>query len=125
MQTSVSGLIASTVRANTAASNIVNSNVRGTTKGATSFKAGYTPLQVEQTTTVTGGVRTNTVPVSPSSLTVYDPRSPLANQQGAVNIPNVSLPIEFAELNRASHTYKANAKVLKTLDDTFKTLLKI
>lgn len=125
MQTSVSGLIASTVRANTAASNIVNSNVRGSTKGATSFKAGYTPLQVKQTTTATGGVRTNTVPVSPSSLTVYDPLSPLASQQGAVDIPNVSLPLEFAELNRASNAYKANAKVLKTLDDTFKTLLKI
>ncbi len=89
------------------------------------FSPGYTPLRVEQTTTSGGGVRATTVPVSPASLTIFDPTSPLANNQGAVNIPNVSLPAEFGELTRAKHAYKANANVLKTLDDTFKTLLKI
>jgi len=129
IQTSLSGLIASSVRANAAASNIVNSQVTSSLKGSASlrgpFQTGYTPIQVQQTTTRLGGTHANVVPVSPSSLAIYDPRSPLANEQGAVGIPNVSLPAEIAELRKASHAYQANAKALKTLDDTFKTLLKI
>jgi flagellar basal-body rod protein FlgC len=129
IQTSVSGLIASSVRLNVAASNIANAHVKSTPTGRDPngriFEAAYTPLRVEQAPTGSGGVRATIVSVSPASLSIFDPSSPLANSQGNVNIPNVSLPAEFAELNRASHAYKANAKVLKTLDDTFKTLLKI
>ncbi len=129
IQTSVSGLIASSVRLNAVASNIANINVKSTPKGKApdglTFSAGYTPVRVEQTTTGSGGVRATMVPVSPASLSVFDPTSPFANEQGAVNIPNISLPAEIAELARASHAYKANAKVLKTLDETFKILLKI
>ncbi|PCI49341.1 MAG: hypothetical protein COB49_04970 [Alphaproteobacteria bacterium] len=124
IQTSVSGLIASSVRLNAAASNIANSQVKSTPNVLT-FSAGYTPVRVEQSTTGGGGVRATVVPVSPASLSIFDPTSPLANSQGAVNIPNISLPAEIAELNRASQAYKANARVLKTLDDTFRTLLKI
>lgn len=129
IQTSVSGLIASSVRLNAVANNIANVHVKSTPKGTVPsglvFSAGYTPQRVEQSTTGTGGVRATVVPVSPASLTIFDPTSPFANGQGAVSIPNISLPAEIAEMKRASHAYKANAKVLKTLDDTFKTLLKI
>ncbi|MCF8475208.1 MAG: hypothetical protein K9G26_10975 [Emcibacter sp.] len=120
IQTSISGLVASTVRANTAASNIVHSTVK-----SSPFNAGYTPQHVEQSTTANGGVRANVIPVSPTSLSVYDPTSPFANGGGNVDIPNISLPAEIGELTKASNAYKANAKVLKSLDDTFKTLLKI
>lgn len=129
IQTSVSGLIASSVRLNAAANNIANTHVKSTPKGtvpnALTFNAGYSPLRVEQSPTATGGVRATVVPVSPASLAIFAPSSPFANEQGAVNIPNISLPAEIAELTRASHAYKANAKIFKTLDDTFKTLLKI
>ena len=129
IQTSVSGLLASTVRFNTAANNIVNAHVKSTPGASASsggaFNASYSPQHVAQSTTIGGGVRAAVVPVSPASLTVFDPTSPLSNAQGLVNTPNVSLPAEISELTRASQAYKANAKVLKTLDDTFKTLLKI
>ncbi len=124
-------MIASTTRLNAAAGNIANSQVKstpsasGTVPAGLVFNAGYTPQRVEQSTTGSGGVRATVVPVSPASLTVFDPASPLSNGEGFVNIPNVSLPAEIGELIRASQTYKANAKVLKTLDDTFKSLLKI
>jgi len=122
IQTSISGLLASTVRVNAAASNIVNAQVRSRTSASA---AGYAPQRVQQTTTATGGVGAAIVPVSPASLAIFDPASPLSDENGIVNIPNVSLPAEIAELTRASQAYKANAKVLKTLDDTFKILLKI
>lgn len=131
IQTSVSGLLAATSRANVAASNIVNAQVASTPAGqggapttGETFR-GYTPRRTEQTTTPSGGVRAHAAPVNPASLTVYDPASPLASEQGMVNIPNVSLPAELAELSRASHAYKANAAVLKALDETFNALVKI
>jgi len=130
IQTSVSGLIAATARINVAASNIVNSQVKstpspqGATRTGESFR-GYSPQRVEQITTQSGGVQARSVPVSPASLSVFDPTSPLASEQGLVNIPNVSLPAEISELIRAKHAYKANAAVLKTLDDTFKTISNI
>ncbi len=129
LQTTLSALIASTVRFDTAASNIANAGVKSTpgkiSAAGPVFSAGYTPQRVRQTTTASGGVRASVVPVSPASLSVFDPSSPLANQNGAVNIPNVSLPVEIAELQKASFAYKANARVLKTLDDSFRTILKI
>lgn len=129
IQTTVSALIASTVRFNTAASNIVNSQVKSSpgNSGASGpvFSAGFTPQKVIQSTTGSGGVTTSVVPVSPASLTIFDPASPLGNKDGMVNIPNVSLPAEIGELQKASFAYKANARVLKTLDDTFKILLKV
>lgn len=122
IQTSVSGLVASSTRLNVAASNIVNSrNI--STPGADS--GGFIPQQVVQTTTGFGGVQATAVPVSPASLTIFNPSSTLANEQGNVNIPNISLPLEFGELIRASQAYKANANVLKKLDETFNILLKI
>lgn len=129
LQTTLSALIASSVRFNTAASNIVNAGVKSTPGKATAsgpvFRAGYTPQRVIQTTTGSGGVRASIVPVSPASLSVFDPTSPLGNEKGLVNIPNVSLPVEIAELQKASIAYKANARMLKTLDATFRTILKI
>jgi len=130
IQTSVSGLIASTTRMNVAASNIVNAQVKSTPKGTPpsspfAFNAAYNPQHVEQSTTTDGGTRATVIPTSPASLTLFDPSSPLSNGQGFVDIPNVSLPAEIGELTRASQAYKANAAVIRTLDETFKTLLKI
>lgn len=133
IQTSVSGLLAASARANTAASNIVNSQVKSTpalssgaaySSGKTGFQPGYTPKRIQNSTTSTGGVRAHAVPVSPASLSVYDPSAPQANEQGLVDIPNVSFPAEIAELQRAKHAYAANAKMIKSLDETAKILLK-
>ncbi|VAX02051.1 hypothetical protein MNBD_ALPHA03-342 [hydrothermal vent metagenome] len=131
IQTSVSGLIASSTRLNVAANNIVNSQVRsspeaqGTAVAGQTFKAGYTPQRVEQTSLPTGGTRATTISVSPASLSVYDPSSSFAGEGGFVNLPNVSFPAEIAEMIRASHAYKANAKTLSSIDETFKALLKV
>jgi len=133
LQNTVSALISATVSLDTAASNIANSQVQSTPPKAGAVgpvfspgaRAGYAPQRVIQTTTGSGGVRASVVPVSPASLAIYDPASPLSNSEGLVNIPNVSLPVEIAKLREASFVYKANIKVLETLDNSFKTLLKI
>ena len=57
------------------------------------------------------------MPVNPSSLTVFNPNDPVSNEQGFVDIPNVDIAVEFSELIKAKHAYKANAAVLRTLSD--------
>lgn len=126
IQTSLSGLMASTARLNVAASNIANAQVVSSPDSSSSKLLGaqaYIPQRISQSTTNNGGVKTSSLPVNPASLTVYNPSSPLSSQEGFVNVPNVSLVTELTELKRASHSYKANAKVLETLDNTLKSFL--
>jgi len=126
IKTSVSGLMAATQKAKVAASNIANAQVVSSPQSSVGNLAdarGYIPQRVEQTTNKNGGVKSTILPVNPASLSLYDPSSPLSSQEGFVHIPNVSLAAESAELIRASQSYKANAKVLKILDESQKSLL--
>ena len=121
ISTSLSGLLAASTRANTAANNIVNAfNTSTPVGGDTSTAAlrsnrAYVPQRVVNTPQKHGGVIANKVPVNPSSLTVFNPNDPVSNEQGFVDVPNVDHAVEFSELIKAKHAYKANAAVLRTL----------
>ncbi len=121
ISTSLSGLLAASTRASTAANNIVNAfNTARPAGGETSTAAihtarAYTPQRVINTPQKNGGVIANKVPVNPSSLTVFNPNDPVANERGFVDVPNVDHAVEFSELIKAKHAYKANAAVLRTL----------
>ncbi|WP_417317523.1 flagellar basal body rod protein FlgC [Emcibacter sp.] len=126
INTSLSGLLASTSKLSVAASNIVNSRTTSTPKGtfaadltaaALGSKA-YTPLKHGQSSNKHGGVMSYNIPVNPASLTAYSPDDPMANEEGYVAIPNVNDFVEVGEMIKASNAYKANAKVLSTLDET-------
>ncbi len=123
ISTSLSGLLAASTRANTAANNIVNAfNTSSPAGGETSTAAvrtarAYVPQRVINTSQKNGGVTATKVPVNPSSLTVFNPNDPVANEQGFVDVPNVDHAVEFSELIKAKHAYKANATVLRTLSD--------
>ncbi|OUL98609.1 flagellar basal body rod protein FlgC [Variovorax sp. JS1663] len=45
---------------------------------------------------------------------VYDPRSPHANAQGYVSMPNVNVVEEMTNMISASRSYQANVEVLNT-----------
>ncbi|WP_321392376.1 flagellar basal body rod protein FlgC [Emcibacter sp.] len=126
INTSLSGLLASTSKLNVAASNIANSRTTSTPKGtfaanttaaALGSKA-YTPLRHEQSSNKYGGVMSYNIPVNPASLTAYSPDDPMANEEGYVAVPNVNEFVEVGEMIKASNAYKANAKVLSTLAET-------
>lgn len=123
INTSLSGLLAASTRANTAANNIVNAfNTSTPVGGDTSTAAirstrAYVPQRVVNTPQKNGGVIATKVPVNPSSLTVYNPNDPISDGQGFLNIPNVDHAVEFSELIKAEHAYKANAAVIRTLVD--------
>ncbi|MDG1439047.1 MAG: flagellar basal body rod C-terminal domain-containing protein [Emcibacteraceae bacterium] len=131
ISTSLSGLLAASTRANTAANNIVNAYNTSTPVGGDRNTAviqttrAYVPQKVINSSQKQGGVTATKVPVSPSSLSVYNPGDPVANSDGLVNIPNVEPAIEFAELIKAKNAYKANAAVLRTLYEVENTVLDI
>lgn len=124
INTSLSGLLAASTRANTAANNIVNAYNTSTPAGGDTSTAAirtaraYVPQKVVNSSQSNGGVTASKVPVNPASLSVFNPNDPVSNEQGFVDIPNVSLEVEFAELIKAKHAYKANAAVLRTLAET-------
>jgi flagellar basal-body rod protein FlgC len=45
---------------------------------------------------------------------VYDPRSPAANEQGYVEMPNVNVVEEMTNMISASRAYQTNAEIMST-----------
>lgn len=123
ISTSLSGLLAASTRANTAANNVVNAYntsmpVGGDRKtAAIQTSRAYVPQKVVNSSQKNGGVIAIKVPVSPASLSVYNPDDPVSNDEGFVDIPNIDMAVEFSELIKAKHAYKANAAVLRTLSE--------
>ena len=124
INTSLSGLLAASTRANTAANNIVNAYNTSTPIGGDTPTAAlhtsraYVPQKTANSSQKNGGVIATKIPVSPASLTVYSPNNPVANDSGFINIPNVDPAVEFSEMIKAKHAYKANIAVLRTLYET-------
>jgi flagellar basal-body rod protein FlgC len=129
LKAALTGMNAATLRAEVAARNIVNSLSSGTDPNAAPLASealagaqAYQPQRVVQNSTP-GGTAAKTVPVKPATVPVYDPTNPAADENGVAQYPNVSLENEFAQLTLAMASYKANAEVMKTLDETMGSLL--
>jgi flagellar basal-body rod protein FlgC len=125
----LTGMNAATLRAEVAARNIVNSLSSGTDPNAAPLASetlagtqAYQPQRVVQYSTP-GGTAAKAVPVKPATIPVYDPTNPAADQNGVAQYPNVSPENELVQLTLAVTSYKANAEVLKTLDETMGKLL--
>ena len=125
-QIALSGLNAQSTRVSVAASNIANARSVGVNPdpGADN-SAAFTPQRVQQISAADGGVQTNTLPVSPPSLPVFDPSNPDADGEGVAFLPNVSLEAEFVEVLQASAAFEANLKVIQTQDELLGTLVDI
>lgn len=113
ISTALSGLLASSKRVEASASNIANVSTGGALDPKDGQQA-YTPLDVAQETTGTGGVKADFIPRDPAFVPAFDPDSPFANEDGFIATPNVSLTEEIVNLNLAEITYKANVSVIKT-----------
>jgi flagellar basal-body rod protein FlgC len=62
-----------------------------------------------------GGVRVARVIEDPSPMRmVHDPKTPQANAEGYVAMPNVNVVEEMVNMISASRSYKANVEVLST-----------
>ncbi len=56
---------------------------------------------------------------------ILDPGNPKADENGYVQMPNVSLPFEMMNLSIATRTYQANAAVLKRYQQMVETTLEL
>ncbi|WP_282608011.1 flagellar basal body rod protein FlgC [Pelagibius sp. Alg239-R121] len=120
---SVSGLQAQSKRLAVSADNVANMSTAGTPGVTDGPDAAYAPKEVIQTTTAQGGVKAETRPVQPASVPVYAPQNPLADDEGVVEIPNVSLEQEFVNQILAKRAYQANVAVIKTQDEMLGSLM--
>ena len=125
-QIAVSGLTAQSTRVAVSAANVANFRSIGVRPepGADNSQA-FVPQSVQQVSTAGGGVRAQTVPVSPPSVPVFDPNNPNADDQGIAFLPNVSLESEFVEQLQASAAFEANLRVIQTQDELLGTLVNI
>lgn len=128
IQTSLSGLLASTKKLDAASSNIANADTVGKLADAQAQSAEtgtpYTPLTVSQTAGPNGGVQSEIVPRSQPFVPSYAPDSPFADGNGLVAAPNVDLAEELVNSKAAEMAYKSNASVLKTANEMQDTLIK-
>ncbi len=73
-----------------------------------------------------GGVSIEKIATDMSTLQkILRPGNPNADEQGYVEMPNVSLPMEMANLNMATKTYQANAAILKRYQNMIETTLEL
>jgi flagellar basal-body rod protein FlgC len=120
---SVSGMQAQSTRLAVSAGNVANVSTVGRTGVTSGKEAAYKPQEVLQTTTAGGGVRADVRAVQPASVQVYMPDSALADEEGIVAAPNVSIEKETVDQMLAKRAYQANAAVIRTQDEMLGSLL--
>lgn len=115
-----SAMNAQSQRLNTVASNLANAD-SATSANGTPYKA----KQVVFAAAPVGGNGATGVNVAgviedPSPMkTVFDPKNPLADDQGYVTLPNVNVVEEMVNMISASRSYQSNVEMMNTT----KTLL--
>jgi flagellar basal-body rod protein FlgC len=115
-----SALTAQSQRLNTTASNLANADSATSSTGEP-YRAKQVVFSAQP---IAGdnavGVRvTNVVQDQTPPRRVHDPRHPLADDKGYVNMPNVNVIEEMVNMISASRSYQTNAELMNTA----KTLL--
>lgn len=110
-----SALTAQSARLNAVASNLANADsvvgANGQPYRAKQVVFAATPVGAEGGQ----GVRVTQVVDSAAPLRLsYDPKSPYANEQGYVSMPNVNVVEEMVNMISASRSYQTNAEVMNT-----------
>jgi flagellar basal-body rod protein FlgC len=123
---SLSGLVAAQTRLGVSADNTANvRSAAGEENGAITNRP-YVPQEVTQSAAEPqGGTTALTRPVADPTIAQYEPESPLADQSGVVQYPNVDLAQEAINQKMAVTTYKANLNVIKAYDEMQQSLLDI
>jgi flagellar basal-body rod protein FlgC len=128
LQISLSGLRAAETRVTVAANNVANSGSAGhTVKGAAEAgDAAISPYQAMATATTSnsdGGVTVQAIPTDADPIHVFSPGNRLADSEGLVAFPNVSLTEQLMEVKLATQSYEANVSVINAQSEMLGTLL--
>ncbi len=124
LTSALSGLTAQAKRLEVSAANVANLYSRGIDPSSKEPDPGaYVPQRVVHESMPGGGVRSDTVAVSPPSTLTYRPGSPDADANGLVARPNVALEEEMVIQLQARRAYEANLASLKVGDRMLGELL--
>lgn len=110
-----SALTAQSARMNATASNLANADSVAGADGKP-YKAKQVVFQATPVAPGAGlGVRVAQVvdSAAPGRL-VYDPKSPAANEQGYVEMPNVNVVEEMVNMISASRAYQTNTEIMSS-----------
>ncbi len=115
-----SGMAAQSQRLNTVASNIANAD-SATGPDGKAYRARHVTFAAQALDASGGtGVQVTSVVEDPSApRKVFDPKHPMANDSGYVEMPNVNPVDEMVDMISASRAYQNNVETLNTA----KTLL--
>jgi flagellar basal-body rod protein FlgC len=118
----VSGIRAQGKQMNVISSNIANARTSDAGNGEP-----YRRLEAQlKTDSDLGGVKVDKIVKDMSDfLRVLDPGNPLADENGYVEMPNVSLPVEMINMNIATRMYQANVAVLRRYQQIVETTLEL
>lgn len=127
INTALSGLLASSKRIEASASNIANLNTTGSLNDPDN--APYSALTTIQETVTDSdgngqGVKATNIPKNTPFVPAFDPDSPFANKEGLIGAPNVNLAEEAVNINISETTFKANLKVIETVDQLSEELFR-
>jgi flagellar basal-body rod protein FlgC len=127
LRISASGMTAERVRMDVIAENLANAN---TTRGVDGQPYRRKEVVLEQGASsfeqVLDGVRVAGVVADPSPpRRVYDPGHPDADQQGFVNLPNVTPVTEMVDMITASRGYEADVQAMNQAKQMFLKALEI
>ena len=125
LRTAASGLAAAARQFSNSASNVANAGTVGRVGAESPADEAFQPQDIQQTTTPGGGVRTVATRRDPATQTVFAPGSPLANDRGLVEAPNVDLGEELVTQIAAEAAFSANAAVIRSVDEQQDELLDI
>lgn len=118
---SSSALLAQSKRLNVVASNLANAESATSSTGQPyrAKQVVFSAVPLDKGSSA-AGVRVTGVVEDPSPLRrQFDPKHPLADDQGYVSYPNVNVVDEMVNMISASRSYQANTEVMNTA----KTLL--
>lgn len=123
-----SAMNAQTVRLNTTASNLANSNTVAESPEDT-YRARhpvFASMIRELGNEATAGVRVTGIVESQAPLrTQFAPEHPLANEEGYITLPNVNAIEEMTNMISASRSYQQNVEVLNTTKQLLQRTLTI
>lgn len=113
-----SAMTAQSMRLNVVASNMANADSVTSSDGqpyrAKQVVFQAKPLNPAMPKGANGVVVANVVDDPSPMKIVYDPKSPYANAQGYVTMPNVNVVEEMTNMISASRSYQANVEMMNT-----------
>jgi flagellar basal-body rod protein FlgC len=121
-----SALHAQSVRLNATASNLANADSITSANGQPYKAKQVVFAATPMAGTAAQGVRVTQVVESAAPMRmVYDPKSPAANPDGYVTMPNVNVVEEMTNMISASRAYQTNAEVMGTAKSLMEKTLAI